>query len=451
MSSTGKKFVPKAKAATLGASGLAASLAPAAQQPNVFKNVNQRSRTVLEFQLAPTKVEYANTLRRAILTEVESVAFRADILTDGSTADVQVLKNSTPMSNEMLAHRVGLLPIAVANPLDWNPDEYSFELDVTNNSADPLDVKAADIRVLKDRGPEEEPLPVPSTEFFHLNPVSQDTPLLAVLKGRVGTQEPERIHFKAKATVGIGRENARFIPVSQCAYRYTIDKDPERQKEFFERWLADHKKVAASELETNPARKAELQREFNTMEVQRCFLTDEAGEPYSFDFTLESVGVLNPTYIVARAIQAIQEKCMKYANMDSGDLPETVRVGPADARMKGFDFLFAGEDHTLGNLFQTWMDINLMGTSTGTQITFVGYKVPHPLKDEVLLRVGVEDGKELTARTAVAEAARGCLSMFKAWEQSWSSLGGSAAALAPSASMREALQKAAAARRFPRA
>lgn len=267
----------------------------------------------------------------------------------------------------------------------------------------------------------------------------------------MGTQEPERLHFKAKATVGIGRENARFIPVSQCAYRYTIDKDPERQKEFFERWLADHKKVAASELETNPARKAELQREFNTMEVQRCFLTDEAGEPYSFDFSMESVGVLDPVYIVARALQALQEKCMKYSNMDSGDLPETVRVGPADARMKGFDFLFAGEDHTLGNLFQTWMDINLMGTSAGTQITFVGYKVPHPLKDEVLLRVGVEDGKELTARTAVAEAARGCLAMFKAWEQSWSSLGGSAAALTPSASMREALQKAAAARRFPRA
>jgi DNA-directed RNA polymerase subunit D len=442
MSSTGKKFVPKAKTAA------AAAPAPV---PTVFRNLAQRSRTTIEFQLAPTKVEYANTLRRAILTEVESVAFRADILTDGSTADVQVLKNSTPMSNEMLAHRVGLIPVHVSNPLAWNPEEYSFELNVTNDSADPLDVNAADIRVLKDRGPEEEPLPVASTEFFHLNPVSQDTSLIAVLKGRVGAQEPETLHFKAKATVGLGRENARFIPVSQCAYRYTIDKDPERQKEFFEQWLVNHKKVSAADLETNPVRKAELQREFNTMEIQRCFLTDEAGEPYSFDFMIESIGVLDPMYIVARALQAIQEKCMKYASMDTGDLPETVRVGPADARMKGFDFLFAAEDHTLGNLLQTWMDLNLLGTGNGTQITYVGYKVPHPLKDEMLLRVGVEDGKELTARQAVAEAARGCLTMFKGWEQAWSSLGGSAAALAPSASMREALQKAAAARRFPRA
>lgn len=440
MSAT-RKFTPRSKTA------VAATAAPVAIP--VFKGLNQRDRTTIEFQLAPVKVEYANVLRRAILTEVESVAFRADIMTDGSTADVEVLKNSTPMSNEMLAHRIGLLPIHIANPLEWNPDEYTFELNVSNTSPDPLDVKAADIQVLKQRGPEEDPLPVPSTEFFHLNPVSQDTALIAVLKGRVGTQEPEVLHFKAKATVGIGRENARFIPVSQCSYKYTIDKDTERQKEFFEKWLTNHKKVAPADLESNPTRKGELQREFATMEIQRCFLVDEAGEPFSFDFTVDSVGVQNPVSIVARAIQALQEKCMKYSTLDTGDLPETVRIGPADARMKGYDFLFGSEDHTLGTLFQTWMDINLIGTGTGTQITFVGYKVPHPLKDEMLLRVGVEDGKELTARQAVAEAARGCLAMFKSWENSWAALGGSAAAAKPSTTMREALQKAAIARRFP--
>jgi DNA-directed RNA polymerase subunit D len=429
----------------------AVTAAAAAAVPSVFKNFTQKDRLTVEFQIAPTKVEYANTLRRAILTEVESVGFRADILSDGSTADVSVLKNSTPMSNEMLAHRIGLLPIHVANPLEWNPDEYTFELNIKNDSSDPRDVTAADIQVHKQRGPEEDPLLVPSSEFFYPNPVSQSTALLAVLKGRTGSQEPESLHFQAKATVGIGRENARFIPVTQCAYRYTLDKDSERQKEHFEAWLNSHKKVAPADLETNPTRKAELQREFATMEVQRCYLVDEAGEPFSFDFVVESVGVLNPTYIVTRALQALQEKCMKYMTMDTGDLPETVRVRPADARMKGFDFLFQHEDHTLGNLLQTWMDIHHMGTTaetTTTPITFVGYKVPHPLKDEMLLRVGVEDGKELTARQAVAEAARGCLAMFKGWEQSWAAVAGSAAIVAPSATAREALQRAAQARRF---
>ena len=421
----------------------------AAPTQQVFKNLAQVNRNTITFQLAPTKVEYANALRRAVITEVETVGFRADILEDGSTADVKILKNSTPMSNEMLAHRIGLLPIHVANPLEWNPEEYSFELNVTNDSPDPRDIKAADIRVLKNRGPDEDPLPVPSLEFFHLNPISQDTSLLTVLKGKIGTQEPETLHFTAKATVGTGRENARFNPVCQCSYRYTLDPDEARKKEFFEQWLLNHKKVSPADLEGNPTRKGELEREFATMEVQRCYLIDEGGEPFSYDFTLESVGVLNPLYIVARAIQALQEKCQAYAGIDTGDVPENVTVSPADARMKGFDFLIAGEDHTLGILIQTWLDMNALDKG---DITYVGYKVPHPLKDEMVIRIGVEDGKETTARAAFAAAARGCLTMFKGWEQGWAALGGTAAAIAgraPAPSMRAALQQAARARRFP--
>lgn len=402
---------------------------------SVFKDLSQPSRNVVKFQLAPTNVAYANVLRRIILTEVETVAFRSNILEDGSTSDIKVSKNSTPMSNEMVAHRIGLVPIHVSNPLEWNSNEYSFKLNVTNDSADPIDVVAADIQVLKNRGPEEEPLPIPSTEFFQLDSISKQTSLIAVLKGRVGTQEPEAIAFEATATVGIGRENAQFIPVSQCAYLYTLDDDSDRKKEFFEKWLVTYKKVNIAELETNPTRKKEFEREFNTMEVARCHKVNERNEPNSFDFTIESIGVLDPFYIVARALQVLQEKVTQYASLDTGDLPDNVQIRPADARMKGFDVLFQGEDHTLGNLFQTWMDTNLLDAG---EITFVGYKVPHPLKDEMLIRVGVEDGKETSARAAIAKVARGCSEMFKRWSMQWAALGGTAAA--PPPSMRTAIQ-----------
>jgi len=398
---------------------------PAPPVESVFKNVLQPSKLVLEFTISPTDVAYANTLRRVILTEVETVAFRADILEDGSTSDVKVTKNSTPMSNEMLSHRIGLIPIHISNPLEWNSNEYSFKMNVVNDSGDSRDVTASDIQVLKNRGAEEEPLPIPSGEFFHLDPVSQETALLAVLKGRVVNQEPESLVFEAKATIGVGREDARFIPVSQCSYKYTLDTDPTRRKMFFENWLNVHKKLSPAEIDANPSRKKELENEFATMEVARCFLIDERNEPYSFDFVVESIGVLDPYYIVARAIQVVQEKVTRYASLDTGDLPENVKVRPADARMKGFDFLFSGEDHTLGNLMQTWIEKNLMDTN---DITFVAYKVPHPLKDEMLLRVGIEDGKELSARLAVSKAARGLADIFKAWGSSWASSGGSAAA-----------------------
>ena len=168
-----------------------APVLPAAPE-SLFKNL-VKDGNVLRFTLAPTQVAYANTLRRSIITEVETVAFRAEIKEDGTTTDVSISKNSTPMSNEMLAHRLGLIPVHVADPLNWSPEDYTFKLDVTNDSSDPLDVVASDIKVYKDRGPEEEPLLVPSVEFFHPDPVTHDTCLLAVLKGRTGTQEPESV------------------------------------------------------------------------------------------------------------------------------------------------------------------------------------------------------------------------------------------------------------------
>jgi len=382
---------------------------------SLFKNL-VKDGNVLRFTLAPTQVAYANTLRRSIITEVETVAFRAEIKEDGTTTDVSISKNSTPMSNEMLAHRLGLIPVHVADPLNWSPDDYTFKLDVTNDSSDPLDVVASDIKVYKDRGPEEEPLLVPSVEFFHPDPVTHDTCLLAVLKGRTGTQEPESVSLVAKATVGTGRENAAFMPVtSRCSYGYTLDKSEERKKEVFTAWLQTAKKVNPSELDSNAVRKGELEREFATMQQQRCFLKDANGEPYSFDFIIESVGVLTPVYCVARALEVMQAKLARYASIDAGDLPEGVKVQPADAQMKGFDFMFQHEDHTLGNLLQSYMEQNDMEA-----ITFVGYKVPHPLRDEMLLRVGVADGMELTARAALGKAARGCAAMFKDWLAQWS-------------------------------
>jgi DNA-directed RNA polymerase subunit L len=84
--------------------------------------------------------------------------------------------------------------------------------------------------------------------------------------------------------------------------------------------------------------------------------------------------------------------------------------------MKGFDFIFQNEDHTLGNLLQTWMEQNLVDSG---EITFAGYKVPHPLRDEMVLRVGVDSGQDYTARAAVAKAARECAQMFKNWAAQW--------------------------------
>jgi DNA-directed RNA polymerase subunit L len=296
-----------------------------------------------------------------------------------------------------------------------NNEEFPFTIDIKDKMTG-----EAVIEVLKKAPAGEEAERVPSKTFFHPHKITGSTALLTVLKGKSGSAAPEALECEMRATVGIGKQNARFIPLSQCSYKYTLDPDEKRQKEVFLTWLNDSKKVSASDLETNENRKGELQREFATMELARCYL-EENNEPYSFDFTLESIGVLSPDYILGRALEILQAKCSRYASINVGDLPENLKVTPADARMQGYDFLFVGEDHTLGNLFQTYIEQNLM-TEEG-DVSFVGYKVPHPLRDEMLLRVGVEkDGQQLTARAAVASAAKGCADLFAKWRAAWGSM-----------------------------
>ena len=379
-----------------------------------FKNIHYDGKEILKFQLVNTHVSYANTLRRVILTEVPSVNFRAEIKKDGSTSDINIQRNTTAMSNEMLAHRIGLV-LVHANPKEWDSEKYSFELNVENNTNDLIDVKVSDINVYEQT--ESGPILVPNTKFFHPDPITHDTCLLAVLKPKIGNALPEAIAFKAKASVGIGRENMRFSPVSQCSYGYTRDDSPEKVKEVFVRWLDRHKKINYMELESDTDRKKILEREFNTMEVARCYLTNDKNEPNSFDFTVETAGVFNPLDIVIEALKVIEQKCFLYAALDKGDLPENVKIQPTKKEARGFDVYFQNEDHTLGNLLTSWMDeylIDTQGLRDGS-IQFCGYCVPHPLRDEMLITIIAKD--DLVCRKALANAAMNCGKMFASWAE----------------------------------
>jgi len=381
-----------------------------------FENLRYEDKRYLKFQIVNTHVSYVNTLRRVGISEVKSVGFRAEILKDGSTSDVKIESNTTPMSNEMLAHRIGLIPVH-ANPSTWDPEKYVFKCDIKNNSLDFLDVKVSDIDVFEKK--DSELIKVPNVQFFHPDPITRDTALIAVLKPKVGSQALEQLSFSAKATVGVGRENSRFNPTSQFAYSYTRDEDPDKVNEIFIEWLDRHKKVNSSDLESDPDRKAEFEREFNTMEVNRCYKKNDKGEPYSFDFTIESVGVYSPYDIVKEAIKVCEEKCFTYAGLDKGTLPDNIKIQPTKKESKGYDIYFQHEDHTLGNLLTTWLDENLLDPLSvkPDAIRFCGYCVPHPLRDEMLITILCDN--EDTCRKVLATAASNLSKMFAQWRSEW--------------------------------
>ena len=381
-----------------------------------FENLKKVDSRTYQFTISPIHVSYANTLRRLILTGVETVAFRSDMTSTGTTTDVVVKKNDTPMTNEMLADRIGLVPINILEPLKWLQDvadKHIFTLKVAGNKDNTTYVKASDFKIMELKDGEE--FPIPTETFFPPNPITNDTCLIATLQPGSGPTQ-QFIEIKAKATKGTGREHARFSPVSQCSYEYSLDSDPVRIEEMFGNWLHVAKKAGG--LEKSSERYNELRREFNTMQIKHCYKVNDKKEPYSFDFTIETAGVLPVNYIVERACEVGENMCSRYVNIQGGDLPSEITISSSDSRIIGYDFLFRGHDHTLGNLLQTWLSEN------DSKITFAGYSVPHPLRDEMILRIGVEDGEESSARQAVANAAKGCVEIFQKMRAEWRNISG---------------------------
>jgi len=401
-----------------------------ADNPQIFWNLaHVDDENTLTFQIKDTEVAYVNVLRRMILTGVETLAFNSKMNETGATTHVKIDTNTTPMTNEMLADRIGLLPITIPlesrddtwNPEAWDVDQFEFRLAMENDTDHSMPVKAEHIKVFQKGRADEGYIPYPpgNKQFFQPDPITGDTCLLAILKAKQPNTAHQAIEFKARASVGTGTQHIRWCPVSQCSYSYTIDTDEARQQQFFQRRLENSKKMSIESLNDEPGKKEAMIREFQSMEVQRCFKVNEKGEPNSFDFVVEAIGTLSLFTVIERALLNLEKKCTKY----SGELPSDVRVVPADARMKGFDFYFPNEEHTLGNLFQAYMEVNQMDTN---EISYVGYKVPHPLRAEMVLRVGVDfptdkarDGKQTVARAAISRAAAGCALMFRQWREDW--------------------------------
>ena len=431
-----------------------------------FNKVVQRDGTqLLTFTLQNTNVAYANTLRRLVLTGVESIAFRSDMNDMGTSTDVSIIKNSTSMTNEMLADRIGLIPIRWNSAKHGAPSDYVFKLNVKNTSDRLLDVTSNDITAVRLIGKDgkEEDIPKDAMDFFDKNI------LLTVLKPYRANHEPQEIEFTAKASIGIGKEHARFIPVSQCAYRYTRDPSEQRQKELMLKWAKSMNKITGEEA-TKPADISEeklalLRKEYVTMEIDRCYLTDpKTGEANSFDFTVETIGTVDARQIIEEAVKKAREICERYTSF-TREMPRNLKPPVVSSnRLEGWDFIFTvperyvdstatkedvlrehildllSSDHTLGNLLQTYVDEYLFGKNN---VTYIGYNVPHPLRNEMVLRIGIHEGDELNARKTIEQAAIGCVKMFTDWLADWQHAAGlqvakpvAAAAAAPVKSKR---------------
>jgi len=155
----------------------------------------------------------ANSLRRTVLAEVPVMAID----------DIVILENSSVLYDEILAHRIGLVPLVndydeiraalEEDPLALREKEVAFVLDVVAEDEEKT-VYSSD---LKPKALEEE---VKVSKV--IRPASGKIPLVKLARG-------QRIVLEAYAHYGLGKQHAKWQPVSVAAFKYlpviSIDRE----------------------------------------------------------------------------------------------------------------------------------------------------------------------------------------------------------------------------------
>ena len=247
--------------------------------------------------------------------------------------------------------------------------------------------------------------------------------MITTLRPQWSADSLEAIEIKAYPSVATGEENVRYSPVCQCSYGLTIDPDQSRQESFFQSWLIESKKIKDT-AQVNPTQLNNLRREWKTLEIQRCFLVDNKDQPFSFDFEIETNGIMSVPAVVHRGIRELKKLIQKYEAFDM-QIPAGVNIQPTLGARKGVEIIFQNnEDHTLGNLLQTYLVERHIEGGAAPHLSYAAYKMGHPLKKELIVEIGAPDAPEMTARKAIVEVVRYLLGVLDNMEREWLALTG---------------------------
>ncbi|MBI5003396.1 DNA-directed RNA polymerase subunit D [Candidatus Woesearchaeota archaeon] len=159
-----------------------------------------KDKMYLSFMIRGTTPAYANTLRRLMVGEVPTMAIE----------DVELFKNSSPMYDETVAHRLGLIPLTTdlkSYRMKKGPEDdgaAACETTLTLKAKGPCTVYASSLKA-------KDPKVVPAYP---------DMPICILLKG-------QELELQAVAILGKGRTHTKWSPgLVWYSYEPTLTINP---------------------------------------------------------------------------------------------------------------------------------------------------------------------------------------------------------------------------------
>lgn len=161
--------------------------------------VLSRDKNSTRFMLSGVSTAFANALRRVMVSEVPTMAIE----------DCMIVENTSTLFDEVLSHRLGLIPLTTDLDSYVTPEECSCGTE--------LGCSRCRVSLSMDAEAVEESRYVFSSELKSedpdTRPVSDMIPIAKLAPG-------QKIRLEAYARLGKGMEHSKWQPVSACGYKY---------------------------------------------------------------------------------------------------------------------------------------------------------------------------------------------------------------------------------------
>ncbi|CAD6505025.1 BgTH12-00524 [Blumeria graminis f. sp. triticale] len=270
--------------------------------------IHQAGPNHVNFELQNVDLGFANSLRRVVLAEVPTLA--VDI--------VEVEANTSVLPDELLSHRIGLIPLISKNvddviySRDCECDQYCELCSVTLS----LQAKCTSDEIMKVYARD---LVVDNTRAnpWVGNPVITDPEGLGTVICKL--RKGQELRMKCIAKKGIAKEHAKWSPCAAVGFEY----DPHNKLRHTDLW---YEHDAAKEWpKSNYASWEEPPQE---------------GEPFDYDaaperfyFEVEGAGNLEPDQIIQQGIKVLQQKLASVIKdlTEGGDGPNAIGLNGYDA------------------------------------------------------------------------------------------------------------------------
>lgn len=331
----------------------------------------------LQFTLLNINLTIANTLRRTILSDIQTVVFKTYPYKE---CDATIEENTTRLNNEILKQRLSCIPIHITDP-DFPIENFILVVDKENTSniieyVTTEDFKLYDINT-------KTYMPINESQIiFPMNKQTKQYIDFVRIRPKISEEIPgEKLKLTCKLSKHTAKEDQMFNVACNSSYGYSIDKS--KVDEIWNNKEVELKKqdILNDELEY-------IKNDFYNLDAKRIFITNEKNEPNSFDFTVQTVGVFTPYEIVKKSCSIIINNLEEFKTNK-----EKYLINKSDNTIKNsFDIILYHTDHTFGKCMEYLLYNKLFINEQ--KLAYCGFQKKHPHDDYTIIRLAYNEEVE---------------------------------------------------------